>query len=108
VLSRVVVHPGAAEELLRLPPGEAVAVRHAVDKLEAVGDRLPFPHQSKIRGADLRELRPRGGRSPWRAFYRKVGDVLVVAAIAPEARVDQQGFERAIREAERRLAALER
>jgi phage-related protein len=107
MLSRVTVHPEAAEELLRLPPGEALAIQHAIDKLEAIGDLLRFPHQSKVQGADLRELRPRGGRSPWRAFYRRVGAVLVVAAIAPEARVDPQGFQRAIRAAERRLAGAE-
>jgi hypothetical protein len=43
----------------------------------------------------------------WRAFYRRVGAVLVVAAIAPEGRVDPQGFQRAIRAAERRLAGAE-
>jgi hypothetical protein len=36
-----------------------------------------------------------------------VGAVLVVAAIAPEARVDPQGFQPAIRAAERRLAGAE-
>lgn len=107
MLSSVVVHPEAAEELLGVPPAEVVAIQHAIEKLEAIGDRLPFPHQSKVKGADLRELRPRGGRSPWRVFYRRVGDVLVVAAIAPEAGVDPRGFQRAIREAERRLEALE-
>jgi len=107
VLSRVAVHPEAAEELLRLPVGEQVAVRHAIEKLEAVGDQLRFPHQSKVQGSDLRELRPRGGRSPWRALYRRVGAVLVVGAIAPEALVDPKGFQRAIRAAERRLAEVE-
>jgi hypothetical protein len=93
--------------MLRLPPGEAVAVQHAIEKLEVVGDLLRFPHQSKVQGADLRELRPRGGRSPWRALYRRVGDLLVVAAIAPEALVDRQGFQRAIQTAERRLGELD-
>lgn len=31
-------------------------------------------------------LRPRGGRSPWRALYRCAGDVFVIAAIAPGGR----------------------
>jgi hypothetical protein len=48
-----------------------------------------------------------GGRSPWRALYRRIGAVLVVAAIAPEARVDPQGFDRAIRLAEERLSGLD-
>jgi len=58
---------------------------HAVDKLVALGPTLPFPHQSSVQGvADLRELRPRAGRSRWRAFYRRIGDVFVVAAVGPE------------------------
>ena len=81
---------------------------HAVEKLDALGMRLPFPHQSDVRGAqNLRELRPRSGRSPWRAFYRRIGEVLVIAAVGPEAAVDRRGFDRAVRRAERRLDALE-
>ncbi len=61
-----------------------------------------------MRGADrLRELRPRGGRSPWRAFYRQVGDEFVVAAVGPEAEVDQLGFAAACRRAKARLAEME-
>lgn len=104
MLNRVVIHPEADAELFHLPDPEAVAVRHALDKLEVLGDRLRFPHQSKVRGSDLRELRPRAGRSPWRALYRRIGDAHVVGAIAPEAEVDRQGFQRAVRAAERRLA----
>ena len=52
----------------------------------------------------LRELRPRAGRSRWRALYRQIGDAFVVGAIAPEATVDGQGFNRAIHAAEMRLA----
>lgn len=56
-------------------------------------------------GADrLRELRPRGGRSPWRALYRQVGDEFVVAAIAPEARLTRPA---SLLRAEARLAKLE-
>ena len=62
-----------------------------------------------VRGADrLRELRPRGGRSPWRALYRRVGsDRFVLAAIAPEAQVDHRRFERAVAQAVARLGELE-
>jgi hypothetical protein len=55
----------------------------------------------------LRELRPRAGRSAWRALYRQVGEVFVVAAVGPEARSDPRGFERAVRRALQRLADLE-
>jgi hypothetical protein len=51
----------------------------------------------------ISELRPRAGRSPWRAFYRRIGDDLVIGAIGPEAQVDSRGFQAAIAAAERRL-----
>lgn len=71
---------------------------HAFEKLEALGIRLPFPHQSDVRGAEgIRELRPRGGRSRWRAFYRRIGDAMVIGAVGPEAEVDRRGFRRAVR-----------
>lgn len=79
---------------------------HAVEKLEAMGMRLPFPHQSDVRGArNLRELRPRSGRSPWRAFTGGSGRPFVIGAVGPEAAVDRRGFDRAVRVAERRLDA---
>jgi len=99
--------PAAEEELVRLPVGERIAILNAVEKLEALGDTLPFPHSSAVKGSKLRELRPRSGRSAWRAFYRRVGDVLVVAAIGPEAQADPRGFGRAVALAEQRLAEYE-
>ena len=61
-----------------------------------------------MRGADrLRELRPRGGRSPWRPLYRQVGDEFVVGAVAPEAQIDPHGFASACRRAEARLTQFE-
>jgi hypothetical protein len=45
------------------------------------------------------------GRSPWRAFYRRIGDLLVIGAIGPEANVDRPGFRRATTRAEDRLDA---
>lgn len=80
----------------------------AVDKLEAHGDSLRFPHSSSVRNADrLRELRPRAGRSPWRSFYRRVGATPIIAAVGPEASVDLRGFKAAIQRAESRLAEIE-
>jgi hypothetical protein len=50
---------------------EKAALINAEAKLAALGPGLPYPHSSAVQGADrLRELRPRGGRSPWRALYR--------------------------------------
>ncbi|NUQ00936.1 MAG: type II toxin-antitoxin system RelE/ParE family toxin [Armatimonadetes bacterium] len=96
----------AAAEFLALPAREQAALTSALRKLEAVGEALAFPHSSAVRGASaaLRELRPRQGRSRWRAFYRRLGDDLVIAAIGPEAAVDARGFGRAVEAAVARLA----
>lgn len=104
----VYFHPLARAELDALTAAERRAIDHAVEKLEALGTRIPFPHASKVRGAGtLFELRPRAGRSPWRAFYRQVGPVIVIAAIGPEVRVDARGFARAVAAAQERLKTLE-
>ena len=78
------------------------------EKLEALGPGLGYPHSSAVRDADrLRELRPRAGRSPWRGFYRRFGDVFVLAAVGPEAEADPRGFKRAVLTAEERLSEVE-
>lgn len=96
----------AVAELAALPAREADAMRNAVRKLAVAGDFLRFPHQSAVKATSvpLRELRPRAGDSPWRAFYRRIGDELVIGAIGPEARVNPRGFERAVAAAVARLA----
>jgi hypothetical protein len=106
---RVEVHSEAEGELRALPAGERHAMQNAFEKLEDYGDQLPFPHTSKVKGAaaQLRELRPRAGRSRWRAFYRRIGDTLIIGAIGPEARVNPRGFSRAIQAAAERLGRLE-
>ena len=87
---------------------ERSAMLNAVAKLTALGPTLPFPHQSDVRGAEsLRELRPRGGRSPWRGFYRRIGDVFVIAAVGPEADTDPRGFDRATVTAVTRLSDIQ-
>lgn len=98
----------AAKERLTLPAVERSALLHSVEKLEAFGPLLGFPHTSAVQGfPGLRELRPRAGRSPWRAMYQRVGDVFVIAAIGPEAQVDRRRFTRAARLAVARLAELQ-
>ena len=105
---KVEVHPAAEEELQTLPTAERHAMEAAFEKLEVYGDLLPFPHTSKVKGARaLRELRPRAGRSRWRAFYRRFGDRLMIGAFGPEANVDPPGFRRAVRLAEERLSQIE-
>jgi hypothetical protein len=43
-------HAHAVEELMRLPRDEQAALDHAVEKLAALGPRLPYPHQSAVKG----------------------------------------------------------
>ena len=83
-------------------------MNNAVRKLEAVGPALGYPHTSAVQEADrLRELRPRAGRSPWRALYRQFGEMFVIAAICPEAVKDSRRFSSGCDDAAERLAELE-
>ena len=100
--------PEAEQERAALPKAERAALINADAKLIAYGPQLGYPHTSAVRDADrLRGLQPRAGRSAWRALYRQVGEVFVVAAVGPEAQSDPRGFERAVRRALQRLAELE-
>lgn len=100
----VYLHPDAKAEQAKLPTREQAAINNAIHKLQATGPTLGYPHSSAVKAADhLRELRPRAGRSQWRAFYRQIGDGFVIAAIGPEAEVDPKGFDRATRLAAERL-----
>jgi hypothetical protein len=63
--------------------GERLAVANAVDKLRRLGEQLVPPHMKPLKGyGELRELRPRQGRSPTRPLYRRFGDGYVMLAIA--------------------------
>lgn len=98
----------AERERSALSNTEVAAMINADAKLRALGPALGYPHSSAVRGETwLRELRPRGGRSPWRAFYRRVGDTFVVASVGPEAQVNRRGFQRACSAAATRLAKIE-
>lgn len=103
----VVLYPDAEVELAAVPVAERAALLTALQRLALAGVALGYPHTSQVRGATaLRELRPRGGRSPWRAFYRRIGAFLVVGAVGavgPEAQADPQGFARACGRAVARL-----
>jgi len=70
----VSVQPEAEQELEALPMAEEVALRTVMAKLEALGSRLSFLHQNAVRGATVRELRPRSVRSPRSALYRRKGN----------------------------------
>ena len=97
----------AEEELGRLPGEERRAMLNALEKLQVLGTALGAPHSSQVKGTLLRELRPRQGRSPWRAFYRRSGELVVVGAIGPEALKDRLGFAAAVRNAEERIRRYE-
>ncbi len=100
-------HPGAEEDLanLKVPARERFAVDSAIEKLKSIGDQLGFPHSSGV-GSGLRELRPRQGRSPWRALYSRVANTMVILAVGPEAEHDQPGFDRAVQLAKERLRTV--
>ncbi|MDQ2882842.1 MAG: helix-turn-helix domain-containing protein [Actinomycetota bacterium] len=103
---QVVFTDEARQEFNQLPAREQSAMIHALDKLAAEGPA--YPHSSAVRSADrLREPRLRAGRSAWRALYRRVGEVFVVAAIGPEAQADKRGFGRAVSAAQTRLDLIE-
>lgn len=87
--------PGAERERAALSAVERNALHNAVVKLEALGPALRHPHTSAVQGvASLRELRPRAGRSAWRALYRQVGERFVIAArSAPKLRRTHQAFD---------------
>lgn len=94
----------AVHELHELPVNEQTAMANAFEKLQLYGDRLAYPHSSQVQGTTLRELRPRAGRSPWRALYQRVGDTTLVAAIIPEAQHDPRKFRRGVVNATDRIA----
>ena len=90
-----------------MPPSERIAMRRVIELLEREGDALAFPYTGHIEGVErLRELRSRAGHSPWRAFYRRIGAAMWVGAFGSHG--DAVGFARAIRDAEERLARVER
>ncbi len=88
---------------------ERVAIQRATEKLEVIGTRLGFPHQSAVKGtaASIREVRPRGGGSPWRCLYAQVErDTLVVLAVTPDGAKSRRQFKQALGRAENRLKKI--
>jgi len=86
------------------------AIETAVAKLCVHGPCLGYPHSSQVKGErriSLRELRPTGGRKPWRCIYARIGDAFVIAALAPEAKKHKTGFQRALTRAVQRLAEVD-
>lgn len=84
-LHTVIYDPDAVVELVVTVKAkeERRAIFNAVEKLREVGERLAPPHMKPLQGKlanGLRELRPRQGRSDWRALYCRYGSVYVVLA----------------------------
>ena len=108
MLWRVVCLAEAELERSALPKTGIATMINADAKLRSLGPSLGCPHSSDVRGeVGLNEFRPRGGRGPWRAFYRQIRAEFVAAAVGPEAQVDPQGFRRACQAAVQRLAEVE-
>jgi phage-related protein len=104
---RVEFVPEAFNELQALPEKERRAIFSGINKLREIGDQLSYPHSSLVlRGTRLREVRPRAGRSPWRALYQRMNDRIMIAAICPEANHDPRGFARGIANATARLVQV--
>jgi hypothetical protein len=103
----VVLLREAEAELSALPSGERIAMLHVIEKLRVLRTLLAAPHSSQVKGTNLRELRPRAGRSRWRAFYRRIGAEMVIGAIGPEAIRDRLGFNRSVEAAATRLAGYD-
>jgi hypothetical protein len=81
----VIYDPDAVVDLLAMKSKEEHrALLNAVRKLGELGEQLGPPHMKPLKGdraAALRELRPRQGRSDWRAVYRRAGGFYVILAI---------------------------
>jgi hypothetical protein len=97
-------------ELREWPDAEQTAVNNAVEKLKALGTRLPEPHCKSVEGSDgLWELRPRGGNSPVRPIYKRTGaEEFTIAAVAPDGQTNRREFGQACERAAERLASRER
>jgi hypothetical protein len=85
-LATVVYDPDAVMEFATAVKSkdERKAIFNAVDKLRHLGEQLAPPHMKPLRGFEasgLRELRPRQGRSDWRAVYIRRGHGYVILAI---------------------------
>jgi hypothetical protein len=83
-------------------------VHTSVDVLVRSGGKAPFPAQSAVSGGEgLRELRCGGGRVPWRPIFSQIDgtELFVIWAFGPEAQVDENGFDEAVRRAKQRRDA---
>jgi hypothetical protein len=100
----VIYDPDAVNELVTLVKSKEAhrSLINAALKLRDLGERLGPPHVKLLQGNaanGLRELRPKQGRSDWRAIYRRSGSVYVILAVDRHA-----NFESLIARAQARAA----
>ncbi len=80
----VIYDPDAVAEFVTAVKSkeEQKGIINAVLKLRELGERLEPPHMKPLQGAaGLRELRPKQGRSDWRAVYCRCGVIYVIVAV---------------------------
>lgn len=82
----VIYDPDAVAELVTVVKSKEGhrSILNAVVKLRELGERLHPPHMKLLQGTaagGLRELRPKRGRSDWRAIYRRAGSSYVILAV---------------------------
>ena len=64
---------------------------------EAVSDFARYPATMRdVLAVAILDREGNAGRSAWRALYRRVGDVFVIAAVGPEAQASPREFERMV------------
>lgn len=82
----VIYDPDAVNELVILVKSKEAhrSLMNAVLKLRELGEWLEPPHMKPLQGpaaSGLRELRPKQGRSDWRAIYRRASSIYVILAV---------------------------
>lgn len=103
----VLWHPEAEDEAAGLVSKESVAIENAIEKLRSAGVKLDKRHSDHV-GDGLWELRPRAGRSPWRAIYKRIGETtFVILAVCPEYEENKKGFNKGLKDAAKRFAELD-
>jgi hypothetical protein len=89
----VIYDPDAVHEFVAVVKSKEGhrSILNAVVKLRELCERLGPPHMKPLQGAaaaGLRELRPKQGRSDWRAIYRRAGSTYVILAVDRHANFD--------------------
>jgi hypothetical protein len=101
----VAYHDGAVQEYASFKDAkDRKKVLTVVALLRELGPKLIKPHSDQVHGTNkLRELRPGGGKALIRPLYAQVDQThFVIFAVAPEAQVNESGFDAAVKRAVKR------